>query len=88
MAYQYAKSGTPRLEEIEIGAEICKKLKSIYFDGLEWADACNRVADKFSTLKRIYRGLFPEKDEIEMLKELRNYSLKCIEDIFDYPIPK
>ena len=95
MGYKTARSGTERtqakLDEIEIGAEICKKLKTVYFEGLAWSDACSRVAEKFSILKRIYRGLIPESEEhtdMEMLLTLSKYSLYDIEDIFSHPVPE
>ncbi len=82
------KSGTPKLPEIEIGSGICTKLKKIFFDGNEWADVCHKVSDKFTVMKKIYRELFPNQTDLEMLKMLSRYSLQDLEEIFLFPVPE
>lgn len=81
MAYKYAKSGTPKLEEIELGARICKTIKNGYFPDKDWGQSCNDVANLLTSLKVVMRKMCPDLTEIQRLIELSNYTIQDIMDI-------
>lgn len=69
--------------EINLGAIVCKKIKSIYFADKEWVDCHRLVAQKFSEFKKKMRAFYTDKTEIELLDEIRKYSDDDIRDALD-----
>ena len=60
---------------LAIGSEMCQKMKEIYPEK-SWG----KIANIFTDFKTKMRKFYADKNEVEMHKEIRNYSAQ---DIFD-----
>ncbi len=69
--------------EINLGAEICEKLKIIYFSNIAWPECYKDISIKFTELKKIMRKFYTEKSDLDILKELIKYDTMDIEDVFN-----
>lgn len=70
------------MEEHKLGANLCKKIKHIYFNDKTWVDAHEDVAKKFTMLKRIMRHIYPDHHINEILNQLNNFNANDLDDVF------
>lgn len=69
MAYQYARSGVPKYDVIELGARVCENIKRVLYPETPWAECYKDVAAKFSKLKEINKSMRNvHKTDIEYIK--------------------
>lgn len=68
---------------IAVGAVVCQKIK-IALPEIKWTD----VTGLFTKFKQNMRKFFKDKTELEIFRELQNYSTEHIMDILEaiYPI--
>jgi len=61
--------------EINLGAEICNRLKKLYYPEIEWGDGMSQVIAKlFTKLKTQARIFFPDCAEIELLQKICKFN--------------
>jgi hypothetical protein len=65
--------------EINLGAEVTKKIKQIYPDKHWFRD----IPGMFTQVKKYARTIFPEHNEVELLKEIRKFSDDDYKDILE-----
>jgi hypothetical protein len=70
-------------QEVELGANICTRIKRIYFSGKPWHECCSDVSSKFNIFKAMMKKFYTEKSMIAILIEVQRYSDKDIQDVFD-----
>lgn len=63
---------------IDIGADICKKIKETYPE-LTWM----KVSEKFTNLKKITKAFYPNMEDVQFLKEISKYGKNEILEAFD-----
>jgi hypothetical protein len=80
MPHEFKPSGTPKYEEIELGARVCNLLKRFYHADYDWVQAKDDIGRKFTTIKSSARKIYADKTENEMLDLLGKY------DKFDFDI--
>jgi predicted nuclease of restriction endonuclease-like RecB superfamily len=56
-------------------------LKAIYHNDAHWSECYQKVAERFTLLKKIARKFYAGKTEVEMLSELTRYSKDDINDM-------
>lgn len=69
--------------EITLGEPIYEKLKQIYFANAPWSECYRQVADKFTLVKRIMRKIYPDKDILDLLREINKFDTMSYQDAFD-----
>jgi hypothetical protein len=72
------------LVEINLGAIVCAKLKTIYFYEIEWIDCYKLVSAKFVDLLQIAKKFYADKSKIDTIKEIVKYSNNDIVELFAY----
>jgi hypothetical protein len=70
-------------EEVNLGEQICLKIKHIYFANTAWNACYRKVGDKLIEIKAKARKCLAGMTEIEMLQILRNFSTNDIKDLMD-----
>ena len=70
-------------QEIILGANVCERLKNIYFKEMNWIDCYRNIAVKFSFLKSISKRFDIDKSNLQVLNELIKYSNQDILDAFE-----
>lgn len=58
-------------EEIELGAEICARIKKLLFPQDLWVNVYKKVAAKFTEMKKKAIIYFPGLEKLELLKKIR-----------------
>lgn len=79
--------------QIDEGAKICDKLKKMYFPNASWPSCRDKVADKFTQLKKATRNLYyisqredkriEFENELKFLQALSKYSEQDIRDVLE-----
>jgi len=70
--------------KINIGAEICYKIKQIYFQQEPWSmDLAKKVSKKYNSFKEITRKWHLDLKEEQFLKKIREYTKEQIKDCFE-----
>ena len=72
-----------KLPEINLGAAVCDRLRTLYHDTKPWIDCYRDVAVRFTELKAIARKFYCDKTEHEMLMELARYSPEDLKEAFE-----
>ncbi len=70
-------------EQVELGAQICIKLKQIYYPHDSGYDSYRKIADKLTQLKQKARLVLAHLNEVEMLKTLRGFSHADLREMLD-----
>lgn len=70
-------------EQAILGAQVCIKLKQIYWPDQGWFESYRHIAAKLTGLKRKARTLLKHMDEAQMLKTLRGFSDADLKEICD-----
>lgn len=65
--------------EINLGAEITKKIKHLYPDKHWFRD----IPVMFTRTKKYARKIFPEADDLELLQEIRKFSEEDFRDVLE-----
>jgi len=73
-----------KLPEINLGAAVCERLRTLYHGTKPWGDCFKEVAQKFTELKVIARKFYCDKTELEMLREIARYSIDDIKEMFNH----
>jgi hypothetical protein len=63
----------PKLEDIELGARVCRLIKALYYAEKEWVDCYHPISDLFTTVKFSARKMYHDKTEAQMLDVLGKY---------------
>ncbi len=74
-------------ELVNIGTQICERLKQIYFSDKPWAASHARISKGFSLLKQKARIYYPEMSELEMLKQISKYCDREIKELMQVDLP-
>jgi hypothetical protein len=69
--------------EITLGEPICEKIKNIYHANKSWQACYKQVSEKFTILKRLMRKIYPDKDILELLREINKFDTMSYQEIFE-----
>ena len=69
---------------VNMGAEICNKIKSIYYPDVEWQAVYKDVAEKLTQFKCICRKMFnlTNKQDLELFEKVRRFSEEDVKEVF------
>lgn len=70
-------------DQMELGAQICIKLKQIYYPSDSGYDSYRKIAEKLTKLKQKARVILAHMNEVEMLRELRNFPEADLKEIIE-----
>jgi hypothetical protein len=70
-------------EQVALGEQICVKLKHIYYPETTGFDSYRAVAEKLTELKKKARLVLTHMTEVEILKQLRNFTTEDIKELMD-----
>lgn len=70
-------------EEIDRGADICQKIKQLYFNDTEWIDCHTKVAILFNKIKEKARIYYPDNDDPSRFRSLQHWSESDIKEAID-----
>lgn len=74
-----------KYDEIDLGENICRMIKKLYFADQSW-EKCNKaVSEKFTDFKKIMRKFhgFPDwSHNVELLKMVKDYTEQDVMDVF------
>lgn len=62
---------------------ICEKLKTFYHPETSWVECYKQIAEKFTVVKQKARKFYVGQSDIEILKELRNYSTDDLKEMYE-----
>ncbi len=68
--------------EINLGATICERLRTIYHPDKPWVDCYKEIAQKLTELKANSCKFYTDKTEIEILMELCKYNDQDLMEMF------
>lgn len=73
------------IREIDVGENVCKLIKKMYFHDTHWSQCYRQVADKFTMMKKILRRFYGlEKKDLttDIWEKIEKYTEKDIEEVF------
>lgn len=70
-------------KEINLGVDVCKKLKDIYFADSSWNDCHQKVSQKFTVFKKILRKFYSESNNVELLKRIKLFDTLSFQEVFE-----
>jgi hypothetical protein len=70
------------MEEINLGQSACSKIRNIYFSDKKWVECHNEVAKKFTLFKKILGKMQPDREIVEILKEVHHFDTLDIQEVF------
>lgn len=70
-------------EQVALGEQICIKLKQLYYPEATNFDSYRSVAGKLTELKKKARLVLTHMTEIEILKQLRNFTTEDIKELIE-----
>lgn len=60
--------------QINLGAQVCERLRIIYYKNKKWTECHKEVSKDFSRLKEIAKKFYTDLTEHEILVELNRYN--------------
>lgn len=70
-------------QEINLGAEVCSRIKRLRYDALPWVDCYKQIADDFTRVKNNARVIYPGQLIIKILANIRSWSDTDLVDVFE-----
>lgn len=71
------------MPQINLGATVCEKLKTVYHSEKKWIDCYKDVTTKFNKLKNEAKKFYVDKDDKEILQELGRFNHSDIIDALE-----
>lgn len=71
------------MEEIELGARICEKIKDIYYSNEQWQTCYMDIAAKLNLFKKIMKKIYPSDSIVKIFKKVHKFDTMDIQEIFD-----
>ena len=68
--------------EIELGADVCRRIKDIYYPNIHWSDCHNDIVTKFGLFKKIMKKIYPDDNIIDILKKVHKFDTLDIQEVF------
>jgi hypothetical protein len=69
------------MQVIAAGAELCKKIKDVFYPGVDWdGDVSKNVSKIYQQIKKNVQPYHPEVDEVSLIRILVRYSDKDLKE--------
>lgn len=66
-------------EEINIGEELCIKLKRMYYKDTLWVDCHHKISADLTTIKKNAKKFYSLSSTLEALKKIRNVGVEDLD---------
>ena len=70
-------------KEINLGAEVCARVKRLRYSNTTWIECKDNVAIDFTTIKRRARDIYPGEHILKILANIRSWSDTDLVDVFE-----
>lgn len=69
--------------EINMGSEVCRRIKLLRYPETPWAEIYKTVAKEFNTVKERAKAFYPDDPILTVLTHIRTWSDEDIADCFE-----